>query len=736
MRRLLASLLICSAAAWAATPEECHGYRRHGRTAEATACYQELAASGDPYLRAEGYWGLQDYHAANEQFRLAVAAEPENAYYRVRWGRLFLEHYQEADAAELFQEALEIQPNHPGALVGLAWVASKGFEAKAIEFAELALKHDPQLVEARELLAYLALEDVDEAKAEAEAKKALEISNEALDAMAVLATIDWLHDRPETPWIRRILEINPVYGEAYALAAHFFVLNRRYEEGIRFYRKALELNPKLWKARSELGVNLMRLGRDEEARRELERCYEAGWRDAATVNTLRLMDSYRNFVTFHTGRATLRLHKKEAELLRPYFEQEIHRALEKFDKKYALRLEEPVQVEVYPDHEDFAVRTMGMPGLGALGVTFGFVVAMDSPSGRPPGSFHWASTLWHELSHVYSLTKTGHRVPRWFTEGLAVHEETAESPEWGDRINPAIIAALKEKKLLPVARLDRGFIRPSYPDQVMVSYFQAGKICDYIEERWGWKKLLAMLDAFAARKTTPEVIEQVLGLSTEEFDKAFFEWLDARTGKFVAGYDKWKKDLKALAALAKMGDYDGVVSTGPAIRDAFPDYVGRGNAYEIIAAAHIQRGDKEAAAAELERYVRAGGRNPKVLKKLARLQEDLGRKRAAAETLERLNWIYPVNDEELHRWLGSLWLELGEPERAIREYRAVVALNPIDRAAAEYDLARAYKAAHRHQEAFEHVVSALEAAPGFRPAQQMLLELSEAGGAKIPEIKE
>ena len=76
---------------------------------------------------------------------------------------------------------------------------------------------------------------------------------------------------------------------------------------------------------------------------------------------------------------------------------------------------------------------MGMPGLGALGVTFGEVVAMDSPSGRKPGDFNWASTLWHEMSHVYILTATNHRVPRWFTEGLAVHEETQASPEWGDR---------------------------------------------------------------------------------------------------------------------------------------------------------------------------------------------------------------------------------------------------------------------------------------------------------------
>ena len=159
-----------------------------------------------------------------------------------------------------------------------------------------------------------------------------------------------------------------------------------------------------------------------------------------------------------------------------------------YEKKYKMTLPGPVQVEVYPDHEDFAVRTTGMPGLGALGVTFGMVVAMDSPSGRQPGDFNWASTLWHEMSHVFILTATNHRVPRWFTEGLAVHEETQASPEWGDPITPDIVAALRDKKLLPVADLDRGFIRPEYPAQVIVSYYQAGRICDYIQDRWGCRQ--------------------------------------------------------------------------------------------------------------------------------------------------------------------------------------------------------------------------------------------------------
>ena len=173
------------------------------------------------------------------------------------------------------------------------------------------------------------------------------------------------------------------------------------------------------------------------------------------------MDSYKNFVTFKTDNTILKVHKKEAELLHPYFESEIKRSIATYEKKYKLKLERPVQVEVYPDHEDFAVRTLGMPGLGALGVTFGYSIAMDSPSGRKPGQFHWASTLWHEMSHVFTLTMTEHRVPRWFTEGLAVHEETAVSPEWGDRLGPDEIAAIKDKKLLPIAELDRGFIHPT-----------------------------------------------------------------------------------------------------------------------------------------------------------------------------------------------------------------------------------------------------------------------------------
>ena len=40
----------------------------------------------------------------------------------------------------------------------------------------------------------------------------------------------------------------------------------------------------------------------------------------------------------------------------------------------------------------------------------------------------------------------------------------ATSPDWGDRLDPTVIGAINAKKLLPIAQLDRGFIRPTYPE--------------------------------------------------------------------------------------------------------------------------------------------------------------------------------------------------------------------------------------------------------------------------------
>ena len=693
-----------------------------------------LAIPAQTLQEAENLWKQRKFGAesnngnpgANEVFRDLVAKYPDDPRYRVRWGRMFLDHGAGDDiqnASDLFREALTIKKDDADAELGLAIIASDEFSGNAEKLAHQALEWNPKLLEAQELLARIALEDNNNEKAADEAKKALAIDPNSPVAKGILAAIDYLAGKKESSW-------EPRDPHAYETIGHFFVMNRRYEEGIEYFHKAIALDPALYEAHAELGLNLMRLSQNEEAYKELQIAFTNGYQNDATRNSLRLMDSYKKFVTSKTPQygAFLKLGNKESDLLRIYFQAEIDKCIATYEKKYKLKLTKPVTVEVYPDHEDFAVRALGMPGMGALGVTFtarsfGGAIAMDSPSGRKPGDFHWASTLWHEMSHVFTLTMTDSHVPRWFTEGIAVHEETAVSSEWGDRTIPDVLMAIKNKQLLPISDLDRGFIHPRAPAQVFVSYYQAGKICDYITEKWGWDTILAMLDDYARDIDTPTVIRKELKMEPEEFDKQFFARIEAENKKSIDSFPEWTDDVKTISAAAKAKDYDAVIKIGLRARDLFPDYVEAGSVYEFLAKAYAAKNDKAGAVDEMQRYMKAGGRDPATLKTLA---DDLaadGKKKEAAAVLERVNYIYPMDGAQ-HQQFGLLLLDLNQNAGAIREFQAVLARDPIDVAQAHFNLARAYNQNHQPELAKDELISSLEAAPGFRPAQKLLLELS------------
>lgn len=173
----------------------------------AAALLFALALPGQTLDQAEQKWKARDYFGANDVFKALVSKYPDNPDYRVRWGRLMLDHGQPEDAADLFNEALEIKKDCAGAFMGLALVADENFGSSALELAQNALKFDPKLVEAQELLARLALEDNDNAKAASEARKALALDAGSVQGKAVLASMDLLADKrqplgsPRRAWI-------------------------------------------------------------------------------------------------------------------------------------------------------------------------------------------------------------------------------------------------------------------------------------------------------------------------------------------------------------------------------------------------------------------------------------------------------------------------------------------------------------------------------------------------------
>ena len=83
----------------------------------------------------------------------------------------------------------------------------------------------------------------------------------------------------------------------------------------------------------------MRLGKEDEAkaaaRRGLERRLSGSWRRRIRST---LLNSYKNYDTFKTPTTILKLNKKEAALLRPYFQAELDRIIATYEKKYKYKL--------------------------------------------------------------------------------------------------------------------------------------------------------------------------------------------------------------------------------------------------------------------------------------------------------------------------------------------------------------------------------------------------------------
>ncbi len=131
--RSFALAVLCGSAAAAVTPESCAALRKHGKKAEAQSCFEALTKDKSAYFRAEGYWGLEQYNDANEQFRLATQAPTGGAMERVRWGMLLHERFNNAEADDLFNEALERDPKNARAYLGLAIVSADGFDNKAAD---------------------------------------------------------------------------------------------------------------------------------------------------------------------------------------------------------------------------------------------------------------------------------------------------------------------------------------------------------------------------------------------------------------------------------------------------------------------------------------------------------------------------------------------------------------------------------------------------------------------------
>ncbi|HVS12776.1 MAG TPA: tetratricopeptide repeat protein [Thermoanaerobaculia bacterium] len=744
--------------------------------ARATLSAEELVAVG----RACQQLGRNDpdlFKDALKAYDEAAAADPQAVEPRLRVGLLFLEKYDSGQARTALAEAMSLAEDDPEVLLAMARVHRFDGSPVTRELVAESLRGNPSSVEARVLLAQLLLELEDFERALAEASRALEVDSRSLEALSVRAAAQFLRlDREGFTATRdQVLTLNPRFVGFYHRLSESCVQNRLYAEARDFSAQAVELDPRSWQAWGDLGLNQLRLGQIAEGRASLEKAFAGDPYNVWNKNTLDLLDSFVEYETVRTRRFELFIHRDEVGLLAPYVGALAEEAYDVLAARYRVEPPTPIRIEVYPRHEDFSVRTVGLAGLGALGVSFGPVIAIDSPSARTIGSFNWGTTLWHEITHTFTLHASGHRVPRWLTEGLSVYEERLGRPAWGDDVRPEFLQVFRDGKLLGLGRINDGFVRPSYPAQISLSYFQASLIAELIDREWGFDKIREILAGYRDGKETEEIFEGALGIELEELDRRFFDGLEKKYASALPAFGPQGEDphdgLAPAEAEGEGGEGEGETTIGEVevtavqssdaelerwaesepgnfraqyswgrrlmelerdeeaierlrrARDLFPELAVGGSPYHLLAEIHGRRGERELATEELRKLVAINEYAYGEHLQLAAMLERPEQREEAADLLERALFIYPLEIEP-HERLAEAAAALERWPVAARERRAIVALDPPNRAEALFQLAATLVRAGDRQGALREVLAALEIAPGYEEAQRLLLELA------------
>jgi cellulose synthase operon protein C len=693
----------------------------------ASSCFRELLnGTSDPALRAEALWGMGDFQGANRAFQTAVRGSPGDADLRTRWGELYLAAYQLADARTLFMEALASEEDNVDAVVGLAEVAAAGFEGGARDAVAHALGLQEDHPGANMLLAklYLESQEVAAARAVLMGVLATDVDFESrLRAYALLSAADHLEGALPSQWSARSVAEAPGYGDVYAVPAHYYVITRRYREAVDLLEQAVAIDADNFAAQGALGINLLRVNRMDDARRHLELAHAAHGFDARVVNTLRLLDSLDEFETYESDSAILRISRDESAVLIPYVVDLIDKAQQQMAQRYQFELQRPAVVELYPHHADFAVRTDGLPGIGILGAAFGDVVVMNGPSAQPADEFDWTNALWHELAHVYTLNATSNLVSRWFSEGVSVFEEWTHGPAARASINLHFIQAYAEGLLLPIGDLDEGFMRPDYENQIEVSYIQSGLVCQFIDQHFDGG-LVKMLEGYRDGLTTTEAISRGLQVSPEELDQRFEAFLQQRFAQVASQMATLQSHMSsAIAALEGKRWADAIAAANRAI-EIYPEYIDDGTGYLVVAQAARELQDTTLVRETLKTYWQKGGRNTAALDELSDFLLQAKEVQPALAVLRTLTRAEPLVAER-HAVLGELLSDMGIHGEALVEFRSVLALEPFDRAAAHFRVARSLHELQRTREARLEVLLALEIAPRYRPALALLVEINK-----------
>ncbi len=563
-----------------------HGQRDQGwQRLNPIASVRTFAGPDDYYRLARAARGIREFLLANDAYKL-IDASPR-ADIQTEWGDVFFQRHQPGDAVINYRKALEIDPAWVPAMLGLARALVDEAPDEADAAMTAAQKLAPNHPDLWLLAAEIQIQREDKTAATESLDKLAAARPGTQEEAALRAVLAYAAgDRAAMDAaLARVAAVDPRSALGYRRLGEEAARNYRFDEAAEFARKATGLDADDPDAHFDLGLYLMRTGEEAGARVALERSWTLDKSAPLTKNMLFVLDQVDGFETVSSGDLVLKFDKAEAAVLKTYAVPLADEAMKTFATRYGFTPQGPIVVEVFKVHDQFAMRTMGLPGLvGALGACFGRVVAMDSPSARPPGEFSWQATLWHELAHVYTLQLSKYRVPRWLTEGISVFEEHRREPAWGRELTLEFANALSKGKTFGVKKLPDAF---KDPHSLALAYFEASLLVEHLVELNGDAGLRTLLVAYADGAKDPEAFAKAFGRSVDDVEASFKTFVDEHYGALARAM----ADPPAKVAADDL----------PALRQRAAQAPGNFMSQEALGVALIKAGEDKAAVAPLER---------------------------------------------------------------------------------------------------------------------------------------
>ncbi len=725
--------------------------------------------------------GAEPKRVQDTVFETARKADAKLKDVYLAGGQLALDKHDFALAAKRFEDGLKQSPGDPDLECGLAKAYAPSDQSLMLSSLEAALERNSNHVASLLLLVDHNIDAEDYESAAELLGRIKQVNPWHPEAWAYEAVLAHLQNQPPTEKAARetALKFWPTNPRVDHLIGRKLSQNYRFTEGAVHQRQALEFDSDYLPAKAQLAQDLLRLGEETEGWKLAEEVQKKDAYDVEAYNLTTLHDTMKRFTTLTNQYFLVRMSPHEAAVYGERVLELLERARTNLCAKYGLELKPPTIVEVFPEQKDFAVRTFCMPGNpGYLGVCFGRVVTATSPAAHAGHPVNWEAVLWHEFCHVVTLQLTRNKMPRWLSEGISVYEERQANPAWGEHMNPHYREMALGDDLTPVSKLSAAFLAPRSDLDLQFAYYESSLAVEFLVQRFGLEQVKAILRELGEGAE----INQAIAKQTEtmpDLEREFAEFAHSRAQNFGPGLD-WEQPESEKARVAgrhtrrgrqvrfepahtnavvelatnspgsksdqaretattkQLKNYWVMLRAGREMVESSklpeakallqelielcPEVIGSESPYFLLARAHRELTETNAERQVLVKLASKDSEAAEAYKRLMELAKTQADWRSVAQSANQYLAVNPLTPLP-YRFLAEASEELGEPEPAIRCYRALLELNPPDLAAVHFNLARLLHKAG-DPGARRHVLQALEEAPRYQAALRLLLEIN------------